>query len=61
VASYTVVHAGEGRIVVLLCDLADGRRAFATSPDPELADRASTEEMLGRAVRLSEDGPVLTA
>ena len=53
VASYTVHYEGdEPRRAVLLCDLEDERRVFATSADPQLAELGTREELCGRTVKL---------
>jgi acetyl-CoA C-acetyltransferase len=60
VASYTVLFEGEAPSrTVLLCDLEDGRRALATSPEPGLAAAALSEELCGRRLRLGPSGPEL--
>ncbi len=57
VASYTVLFDGEAPSrTVLLCDLEDGRRALATSPDPALAELALHVELCGRKLRLAASG-----
>jgi acetyl-CoA C-acetyltransferase len=54
VAAYSVVHGRDGAPThaLLVCDLGDGSRAYARSSDPELCERAETEEFVGRHVRL---------
>jgi acetyl-CoA C-acetyltransferase len=57
IATYTVLYEGEKPSRLLaICDLPDGRRTLAASPDPALAEAASREEFCGRAVRLAADG-----
>jgi len=52
VAGYTVLHGEGPERTVALCDFPDGTRTVASSADPDLARRASTEELCGRAVRV---------
>ena len=54
VAAYSVVHGRDGAAewALLVCDVADGIRAYARSTDPELMAVAETEELVGRRVRL---------
>jgi acetyl-CoA C-acetyltransferase len=56
VATYTVLYEGEKPSrAVLLCDLADGRRALVATQDEPLALDMTREEFCGRAVRIGED------
>jgi acetyl-CoA C-acetyltransferase len=54
VAAYSVVHGrdGEPEWALLVCDLADGRRAYARSTAPDLLAGAESEELAGQRVRL---------
>jgi acetyl-CoA C-acetyltransferase len=54
VAAYSVVHGREGgpEWALLVCDVADGVRAYARSTQPELLATAESEELVGRRVRL---------
>jgi acetyl-CoA C-acetyltransferase len=59
IASYTVLFAkGAPSTSVLLCDLADGRRALIASADPHVAHELTTREACGRGVRISQAGAV---
>ena len=58
VAGYTVAHPRtQGTAVVALVDMADGRRAIATSDDGDLVADVMVNEGVGR--RASVDGPAL--
>ena len=60
VASYTVIYDGmEPASAVLVCDLPDGRRTLVRSLDRGFAERATREEICGRAVELSAGEPQL--
>jgi acetyl-CoA C-acetyltransferase len=54
VAAYSVVHGrgGEPEWALLVCDVADGARAYARSTEPELLAAAESEELVGRRVRM---------
>jgi acetyl-CoA C-acetyltransferase len=54
VAAYSVVHGRDGgpEWALLVCDVADGRRAYARSTEPDLLVTAESEELVGRRVRL---------
>jgi acetyl-CoA C-acetyltransferase len=54
VAAYSVVHGRDGapEWALLICDVADGVRAYARSTDSELLATAESEEFVGRRVRL---------
>lgn len=54
VAAYSVVHGrgGEPEWALLICDVANGARAYARSVEPELLAVAESEELVGRRVRL---------
>ncbi len=54
VAAYSVVHGrgGEPEWALLICDVADGARAYARSTDPELLAAAESEELVGRRVHV---------
>jgi acetyl-CoA C-acetyltransferase len=54
VAAYSVVHGrgGEPEWALLICDVADGVRAYARSIEPALLALAESEELVGRRVRL---------
>ena len=60
VEAYTVMHSrdGEPETVIATCLLADGRRAWATSTDAELARAMCSGEWVGRAVHLDAAGTV---
>jgi acetyl-CoA C-acetyltransferase len=59
IATYTVLvdRAGPPR-TVFLCDLPSGARALAASSDPAIAEHAMSEELCGRAVRITADGGI---
>src|SRR5262249_17988269 len=54
VAAYSVVHGRDGAPThaLLVCDLGGGSRAYARSSDPELCERAESEEFVGGRVLL---------
>jgi acetyl-CoA C-acetyltransferase len=54
VAAYSVVHGrdGEPEWALLVCDVDGDARAYARSTEPELLDRAESEELVGQRVRL---------
>ena len=54
VAAYSVVHDREGgpARAVLVCDLPDGARTYATLTDVEVCRRAEEEELVGATVEL---------
>lgn len=59
IATYTVSYPGprapgDPPKVFAIADTPDGRRAVATSDDPELAARAVAEELIGCAIRVSD-------
>ena len=58
VEAYSVMHDRDGNpeLALAACLLADGRRAWGTSPDPGLATTMCDGEWVGRAVRLTADG-----
>jgi acetyl-CoA C-acetyltransferase len=61
VAAYTVAHGrdGEPEWGLAVCDLADGRRAYARVADPHLLDAIEREEWVGTDVVLEpEDSPM---
>ena len=55
VATYTVAHRRDGAPDwgLAVCDLPDGRRAYARIVDPTLLDRAEEDELVGAPVRLA--------
>jgi acetyl-CoA C-acetyltransferase len=54
VAAYSVVHDREGTAVrtLLVCDLPDGSRTYATTSDPDVCLAAEAHEFVGTGVRL---------
>jgi len=58
VEAYTVMHGREGdpETAIAACLLDDGRRAWGTSSDPELARAMCEGEWVGRAVTLDAEG-----
>jgi acetyl-CoA C-acetyltransferase len=62
VEAYTVMHDRDGlpETVMAACLLADGRRAWGTSTDRELAAALCKGEWVGRAVTLDADGALHT-
>jgi len=54
VAAYSVVHGrdGEPASAVVVCDVADGARVYATITDADLLRWAEEEELVGRTLRL---------
>jgi acetyl-CoA C-acetyltransferase len=58
IESCTVMHdrAGEPERAVAACLLADGRRAWGTSTDPQVMAAMVTDELCGRPVRLEAGG-----
>jgi acetyl-CoA C-acetyltransferase len=62
VEAYTVMHDRDGlpETVMAACLLADGRRAWGTSTDRELAAALCEGEWVGRAVTLDADGALHT-
>jgi acetyl-CoA C-acetyltransferase len=62
IESWVVEHerSGEPRRVIAACLLDDGRRAWATSEDPDVvADLRSGEEQIGRRIKVTPDGSLL--
>jgi acetyl-CoA C-acetyltransferase len=61
IEAYTVMHSrdGEPEHAIATCILADGRRAWGTSDDPEVAVAMCEGEWVGRAVELDPDGTLL--
>ncbi|MDQ1455210.1 MAG: acetyl-CoA C-acetyltransferase [Actinomycetota bacterium] len=57
VAAYSVVHDREGgpARAVLVCDLPDGGRTYATLTDVDVCKRAEEEELVGAAVELETE------
>lgn len=64
VAAYSVVHGRDGgpEWGLAICDLpgGDGARCYARFTEPELLLRCETEELVGRPVTLTSDGPINT-
>jgi len=59
IATYTVHYDGTAPArVTVVGDTPDGRRVVASCADPELAARATTEELIGTTVRI--DGAAFT-
>jgi len=58
IEAYTVMFArdGEPEQAIASCLLADGRRAWGTSSDPDTATAMSTDEWVGVGVELTSDG-----
>jgi acetyl-CoA C-acetyltransferase len=58
--SYTVVHDRDGNpsLAIVACLLPDGRRAWANSDDADLMKTLTTDEVLGRPVRVRTGGHV---
>jgi acetyl-CoA C-acetyltransferase len=58
VEAYTVMHDRDGRpeTVLSACLLADGRRAWGTSTEPELASAVCEGEWVGRRIDLDAEG-----
>jgi acetyl-CoA C-acetyltransferase len=58
VEAYTVMHSRDGlpEQGLAACLLADGRRAWGTSSDPDLAAAMCEGEWVGRAVQLDSEG-----
>lgn len=61
IEAYTVMHGRDGspQQAVTSCLLADGRRAWATSNDPDLATAMCDGEWVGAEVTLAASGTVL--
>jgi acetyl-CoA C-acetyltransferase len=60
VAGYTVIHGADGPThTVMLCDTGDGARAVAVEEDLDLAETATTSEIIGRDVRIGAEGATL--
>ncbi len=60
VAAYTVHYDGMDPVrVTMVGDTPDGRRCVASAPDPELAARATLEELIGTTVQVT--GAAFTA
>jgi len=55
VAGYSVAHARDGGADwgIAVCDLPDGRRAYARIEDPALLDAVERTEWVGSAVTLA--------
>jgi acetyl-CoA C-acetyltransferase len=60
IEAYTVMHSrdGEPETAIAACLLADGRRAWGTSGDPDLAAAMCDGEWVGHRVDLTRDGGV---
>jgi acetyl-CoA C-acetyltransferase len=60
VEAYTVIHSREGlpETAIAACLLADGRRAWGTSNEPDLATAMCDDEWVGRAMTLDDDGTI---
>lgn len=58
VEAYTVMHDRDGvpARAITACLLADGRRAWATSEDPDVSQALCTGEWVGEAVTIDTDG-----
>ena len=58
VAAYTVVHArgGEPEWGLVVCDLPDGRRAYARTEDPDVLTDMEKREWVGAEVQLNAGG-----
>ena len=57
IEAYTVMYGAEGPSVGLAaCRLADGRRTWGNTEDPELLAAMTTEEFCGRKVRVDSAG-----
>jgi acetyl-CoA C-acetyltransferase len=58
VAGYSVAHArgGPPEWAIAVCDLPDGRRAYARALDPDLLDALEQDEWVGRAVTMVDGG-----
>ncbi|MEX2627033.1 MAG: acetyl-CoA acetyltransferase [Ilumatobacteraceae bacterium] len=58
IEAYTVMHGrdGEPERAIAACLLADGRRAWGTSDDPDVRTALLTGEWVGTAVTLTPDG-----
>ncbi len=58
IEAYTVMHGREGRpeTAFAACLLADGRRAWASSPDVDVASAMCEGEWVGRAASLNAEG-----
>ncbi len=58
IEAYTVMHTrdGEPETAIAACLLADGRRAWATSTEPELALAMCSGEWVDRRVQLTDAG-----
>ncbi len=63
IEAYTVMHSREGapENVISTCLLADGRRAWGLSDDPDTAAAVCDGEWVGRAVTLDAEGLLLVA
>ena len=63
IEAYTVMHSrdGEPETAITTCLLPDGRRAWATSTEPELAVAMCTDEWVGRGVHLTDAGGLVAA
>jgi len=61
VESYTLRYdGGAPSSATLACLRDDGRRAWATSEDPELFDALTHEELCGRRIQIRDDGTLDT-
>ena len=62
IEAYTVMHSREGvpDTCIAACLLADGRRAWATSTEPGLAEAMCDGEWVGTRVTLTEEGALRT-
>ncbi len=63
VEAYTVMHSrvGEPELAIATCLLGDGRRAWGTSPDVQLATAMTRGEWVGRSVHLDAEGTLSVA
>jgi acetyl-CoA C-acetyltransferase len=63
IEAYTVMHDREGRPAraPVAAQLADGRRSWGTVDDPSIMQEMTSDEFVGRAAHLDEDGHVQLA
>ncbi len=54
-------QGGAAKRAVLLCDLDDGRRTLALCEDAALIAVATSQELCGRALRITANGDVALA
>ena len=61
IEAYTVMHDRDGKPETgfASCLLADGRRAWARTPDRDVAEGMTEGEWVGRAVKLAADGTIV--